>query len=527
MTTYKEQQNQKYTDRTLQMLCDLPDFCSVFYDKKQQKLSPKTLCDYTRHMKDYLEYLQQYDPRFSDRELINFTVEDLSQISVSDATDFIKWITRSIMDDRTSATGIKMSLSSTKTWKACISAYFMFFTFSWQLNGNPFACVDLTKIVTCDDVREKEKEGKIANKKVMTVAAVDADGTGGLINRSFIHSNKESDDKGNDWAAEEQPELSERESIQFRQQFMLKHGIRDTLICSILQDTGIRISELVELNEKDVDFSNKRFYVYRAKNKSSWMSITDDVCGLLQVYTEQRINWIRSILCDSGCYSHDSLLDGNCGSDGLGNPVDNMGGNSGVVAGGLDNKTVYGVDNILKNDMYNKFLSEESYEIRDNSSSLNEAWAKDTADEDSKIVDDASNTIMDDGNNKGGNGLEDVGIENPSEPSEKGRNGGSEENDTVRAADSVGLLESQLSTKRIPDTVVSRQGDRDLQGNLQENKYHQRNKYPENIGNADLDALFIVMAGRCRGQRLSVRTVQRAMKEWKCEMREYLEQKRM
>lgn len=426
MATYKEQQNQKYTDRTLQMLCDLPDFCSVFYDKKQQKLSPKTLCDYTRHMKDYLEYLRQYDPRFSDRELINFTVEDLSQISVSDATDFIKWITRSIMGDRASATGIKMSLSSAKTWKACISAYFMFFTFSGQLNGNPFACVDLTKIVTCDDVREKKTEEIMANKKAMGVAAADVDDTGDLINRSFMHSDKESDDRGNDWAVGKQPKLSEKESIQFRQQFMLKHGIRDTLICSILQDAGIRISELVELNEKDVDLSNKRFYVYRAKNKSSWVSISDDVYGLLQVYTEQRTNWIRSILCDSGCYSHDRML------------YNNNAGSSGIDA--VDNKDL-----------------------------------------------------------------------NPPQPSGEGSNNVCWENDTGRAIGRLDLLERQLFTKQSLDVKVR----------LQENK-HQGN-----IENVDLDALFIVMAGRCRGQRLSVRTVQRAMKEWKREMKEYLEQKRM
>ena len=267
----------------------------------------------------------------------------------------------------------------------------------------------------------------------MTVAAADADGTGGSINRSFIHSDKE-----NDWAAEEQPELSERESIQFRQQFMLKHGIRDTLICSILQDTEIRISELVELNEKDVDLDNQRFYVYRAKNKSSWISISDDVCGLLQVYTEQRTNWISSVMCESGCYSHDRML------------YNNNAGSSGIDA--VDNKDL-----------------------------------------------------------------------NPSQPSGEGSNNVSGENDTGRATARLDLLGSQLSTKQITDAGVSSQGDRDFQ----ENKYHQRNKYPENIENADLDALFIVMAGRCRGQRLSVRTVQRAMKMWKREMREYLEQKRM
>lgn len=465
MVTYKEQQNQKYTDRTLQMLCDLPDFCSIFYDKKQQKLSPKTLCDYTRHMKDYLEYLQQYDPRFSDRELINFTVEDLSQISVSDATDFIKWITRSIMDDRASGAGNKMSLSSAKTWKACISAYFMFFTFSGQLNGNPFTCVNLAKIITYDDVREKETEETMANKKAMAAVATDVAGSESVINNSFTTVRE-----GNGSVAGKQSELSDEESIRFRQQFMLKHGIRDTLICSILQDTGICISELVELNEKDVDLDNQRFYVYRVKNKSPWVSISDDVCGLLQVYTDQRTNWIRLELCESGFCNHDNLLDDN---DNLGNTSD---------------KTVDGADNT--------------------------------------IADNVNNTFMDGESNKGDNSLGDVG--NPSEPSEEGWDGSSEGNDTIWAAGRLGLLESQLFTKQIPGTEVIRQGD------LQRNEYLP-DKKPNfsdlsglsvaKEGNVDLDALFIVMAGRCRGQRLSVRTVQRAMKEWKREMREYQSQK--
>lgn len=498
MATYKEQQNQKYIDRTLQMLCDLPDFCSVFYDKKQQKLSPKTLCDYSRHMKDYLEYLQQYDPRFSDRELIDFTIEDLSQISVSDAIDFIKWITRSVVDNRASCTSNKMSLSSAKTWKACISAYFVFFTFSGQLNGNPFNYVDLAKIVTCDDVREKEKEGKIANKKVMTVAAADADGTSGLINRSFIHSDKESDDRGNDWAVGEQPELSEKESIQFRQQFMLKHGIRDTLICSILQDAGIRISELVELNEKDVDLSNKRFYAYRAKNKSSWVSISDDVYCLLQVYTEQRTNWIGSVMCeysnDYGGYENVDVV-----------TVDRNSTDSYIVQRGSSDVNLSENSVAYQAKDYQMDNANQDVPVSVNSNSHNHVFGNGNI-YNSSNAHGSSNTYSNSMNNNTSDNMD-----YPSEPSVEGWDGSSVGNETVQDAGRLDLLERQLFTKQSLDVEVR----------LQENK-HQGN-----IENVDLDALFIVMAGRCRGQRLSVRTVQRAMKEWKREIREYLEQKRM
>ncbi len=110
-------------------------------------------------------------------------------------------------------------------------------------------------------------------------------------------------------------------------------------------------------------------------------------------------------------------------------------------------------------------------------------------------------------NNAGSSGIDAVDNKdlNPPQPSGEGSNNVSWENDTGRATGRLDLLERQLFTKQNLDVEV---------------RLHE-NKHQGNIKNVDLDALFIVMAGRCRGQRLSVRTVQRAMKEWKREIREY------
>ena len=279
---------------------------------------------------------------------------------------------------------------------------------------------------------------------------------------------------------------------------MLKHGIRDTLICSILQDAGIRISELVELNEKDVDLSNKRFYAYRAKNKSSWVSISDDVYCLLQVYTEQRTNWIGSVMCeysnDYGGYENVDVV-----------TVDRNSTDSYIVQRGSSDVNLSENSVAYQAKDYQMDNANQDVPVSVNSNSHNHVFGNGNI-YNSSNAHGSSNTYSNSMNNNTSDNMD-----YPSEPSVEGWDGSSVGNETVQDAGRLDLLERQLFTKQSLDVEVR----------LQENK-HQGN-----IENVDLDALFIVMAGRCRGQRLSVRTVQRAMKEWKREIREYLEQKRM
>ena len=144
---YKEEQESRYTARTVAILAELPEFCTTFYDKNQTTFLPKTRYDYMRTMRTFLTYLQQTHPYFNDREL---------------------------------------TLSAKK------------------------------------------------------------------------------------------------------KRFNDQYGLRDEIIYQILKETEIRLSELAGLNIRDFDLKNHRFYVYRTKQRSTWISMSDELTDLIEKYLEER-----------------------------------------------------------------------------------------------------------------------------------------------------------------------------------------------------------------------------------------------
>lgn len=67
-----------------------------------------------------------------------------------------------------------------------------------------------------------------------------------------------------------------------------QYGLRDKIIYRILKETEIRISELAELNIQDFDLKNHRFYVYRTKQRSTWITMSDELTDLIEGYLEER-----------------------------------------------------------------------------------------------------------------------------------------------------------------------------------------------------------------------------------------------
>lgn len=255
MQKYKEEQESRYIARTVAILAELPEFCTVFYDKNQTTFLPKTQYDYMRAMRTFLTYLQQAHPKFNDRRLTDYTLEDLDHLTVRDANDFIAWLQQT------------MSVSSVKTRISCISSIFTFFARNGQLSGNPFLFAE--RLVQGSyvniEMKNADKEHSVniiqnVQKDSVTKKHADID----------INTNKEQT-------------LSAK-----KKQFDDQYGLRNIIICRILNETKIRISELAELNIHDFDLKNHRFYVYRTRQRSTWITMSDELTDLTTKYLEER-----------------------------------------------------------------------------------------------------------------------------------------------------------------------------------------------------------------------------------------------
>lgn len=65
-------------------------------------------------------------------------------------------------------------------------------------------------------------------------------------------------------------------------------GIRDKTIIQFFYNTGIRLSELIQLKEVDVDFSLKQIKVLGKRNKERYIPISDDFLLDINCYIEER-----------------------------------------------------------------------------------------------------------------------------------------------------------------------------------------------------------------------------------------------
>ena len=261
MPKYKEEQESRYTARTVAILAELPEFCTVFYDKNQTTFLPKTQYDYMRAMRTFLTYLQQSQPYFYNHELANYTLDDLNHLTVKDANEFIVWLQQT------------MSVSSVKTRISCISSIFTFFARNGQLAGNPFLFAN-----------RPVKDGNAHNEIKNTTKEHSVNITEKGEKHNFTKKNVDTDINTNINVNTNRNQTLSAKKKQFDDQY----GLRDEIIFQILKETEIRISELAELNIQDFDLRNQRFYVYRTKQRSTWITMSETLTDLIERYLEER-----------------------------------------------------------------------------------------------------------------------------------------------------------------------------------------------------------------------------------------------
>ncbi len=65
-------------------------------------------------------------------------------------------------------------------------------------------------------------------------------------------------------------------------------GLRDKLIFEILYSTGVRVSELVNIKVKDIDFENKSIRIFGKGKKERIVFFGDQALKLINIYLDQR-----------------------------------------------------------------------------------------------------------------------------------------------------------------------------------------------------------------------------------------------
>lgn len=201
----------------------------------------------------FFDFLVKENPALSRLDKTAVTLEHLDQLTVGDFEEYMEYL-KYRFNDRDQEVmnkerGIKRKISSLKS-------FYNYFYRTERLNNNPAAKIQLPKL------RDKE------------IIRLDVDEVALLLDE-----------------VEQGDKLTEKQK-----QFHEKTRVRDLALLTLLLGTGLRVSECVGLNIKDVDFKNGGLKVYRKGGKEVTVYFGEEVEQALLDYLEER----RHIIPESG-----------------------------------------------------------------------------------------------------------------------------------------------------------------------------------------------------------------------------------
>lgn len=255
---YHEQVDIDNTVRLRSLLADLPPFAKDFFRGIEPKTSSRTRIAYAYDLRIFFDYLLKSHPKFQDRCMEELTAQDLELIhavEIEEYLEYLKYYQKEDTDARLNQTrGIMRKLSALKS-------FYNYYYKKEIITYNPVTLVEAPRD------HEKPIIRLEPNEVAQLLDQVDAG-----------------------------EKLTKKQ-----QDFHKKTRIRDLAILTTLLGTGIRVSECVGIDLKDLDFENGGIMIHRKGGKEVIIYFGDEVEEALLDYMEER----KHILA---CEGHEDAL---------------------------------------------------------------------------------------------------------------------------------------------------------------------------------------------------------------------------
>ena len=251
MSTYHEELKQKEILRLREIQKDLPTFTQSFFRSIAQTTSTKTRLAYAYDLRVFFRYLYEEHRTLGGIETRNLTAEHLNEISSEDIDSFMEYLSYYIRTNEENPEQAQEIQNEEKGKSRKLAAVRMLFKYFYKvkaIEANPATLVDTPKI----------HEKAIVRLDVNEMA-------------DFLD------------AVETGEKLSSRAKV-----FHEKTKKRDLAMMTLMLGTGIRISECVGIDIKDLDLDNNALKVTRKGGDEVFLYYSDEVKEALESYLEER-----------------------------------------------------------------------------------------------------------------------------------------------------------------------------------------------------------------------------------------------
>ncbi len=241
---YYKQVDLENTRKLRELIAELPAFVGTFFRGIDQTTASRTRISYAYDLRIFFTYLKETNPLVRDMDLRSMPVELLDRITPLDLEEYMEYLKYYRRDDSEHTNGergIKRKLSSLKT-------FYNYFYQKEMIRTNPAALVKLPK--------QHEK----------AIIRLEADEVARLLDQ-----------------VEEGDHLTKGQRA-----FHEQTRERDLAIMTLLLGTGIRVSECVGLDIRDVDMKEDAILVHRKGGKEAILYFGNEVEEALSRYLAQR-----------------------------------------------------------------------------------------------------------------------------------------------------------------------------------------------------------------------------------------------
>lgn len=250
--TYSEQQERSVHIKLMKMQKQLPEFCKDFFRGIEPLTQPRTRLAYAYDLTVFFNFLINVNPLYKTYSPRDFTLSDIEKITTSDIEEYLEYLKYRPDEDReiiNKESGLKRKLSSLKS-------FYNYLFRTERIKTNPAALCRLPRIREKDIIRLEYNE-----------------------------------------VARLLDEVDSGENLSKRQKAYHKRTrVRDAAILTLLLGTGMRVSECVGINIKDIDFENTSVRILRKGGKEAVVYFGDEVLTALSAYLEER----RHIIAEAG-----------------------------------------------------------------------------------------------------------------------------------------------------------------------------------------------------------------------------------
>jgi site-specific recombinase XerD len=232
----------------------LPKFASRYFKTNMETKSPQSLYGYALDLTSFFEYLKYREPDLFD--VTGMTLLDLNELTSSDIEDYLDY-SREYTDKGVTKT---RSEAAIKRRYSSLSSFFNYYYKLDMIDKNPVSKVTPPRIKKQYQITPSVK----ANRNII----------------DFIYNGKLEGRPG---------------------EFQGITNLRDAAIVTLIASTGIKVSELVNMNIEDVHLDEHYISIYGRGNKKRIIYISDPTAVAIGRYLDTRLEMIAE-------HGHDEAL---------------------------------------------------------------------------------------------------------------------------------------------------------------------------------------------------------------------------